>query len=120
MAWLRQLGSFAANILLAPPPNKVIEVATDCYSGRVIHCRDDSLLLYRPSPTVQGSCYEIVLQRPCNETITKAYSLCRCDTAESAELWFNRIADKVPILFAASKDVSPWPFTNCTMVLSVF
>lgn len=102
MAWLRQL---AYNIFPAQPANRVIEVSIDNYLSRATYKREECLILYAPA-TVDGN-YEIVLQRSYNETTTKACSLYRYQSRESAELGFIRFADKVPALVSIANDVSP-------------
>jgi calcium-independent phospholipase A2 len=78
MSWLDALGAATAtfrNILgEASNPNKVLDVKSEQYSNRHIHCREEALVLYG-SPN-QGK-YEIVLHRPCDETLHHAFRLVR-------------------------------------------
>lgn len=52
-------------------PNTVLEVKPEHYSDRVIHCREDAIVLYGPS--VKNDKYEIILNRPCSETLHQAF-----------------------------------------------
>jgi hypothetical protein len=58
-------------------PNKVLDVKPGQYSDRFIHCREEALVLYGPTkegkPTQEK--YEIVLHRPCSETLHQAFRL---------------------------------------------
>jgi hypothetical protein len=84
MSWLDALGmatGFALRNILgeAPNPNKVLDVKSGEYSNRFIHCREEALVLYGTTkegiPTQQK--YEIVLHRPCSETLHQAFRLAR-------------------------------------------
>lgn len=104
MTWL---GNIANNVLrtIIPyetPPNIVEEVKPELYSNRRIYCREDGIILYGPGEKNQ---YEVVLHRPCTETLHQAYSLCRCDTFDTAEHKFQIYKDKVPILVQISKEM---------------
>lgn len=74
MAWL---GTIANNVLRNivfsdTPPNVVQEVRPEQYSNRHIHSREDGIVLYGPGGKNQDK-YEIVLHRPCTETLHQAY-----------------------------------------------
>lgn len=105
MSWLNSLTSNVIKSFLSTEnPDKVLDVKAERYSSQVIHCREDSLVLYKPGKN--NDKYELVLHRPCNETLYEAYSLCRCPTIESAELKFLNYKDKVPPFVSICKDVS--------------
>lgn len=75
MAWL---GAIASGLVLRnilgtdTPPNKVLEVKPEQYGNRTIYCREDGIVLYG-SDDKQKEKYEIVLHRPCTETLHQAY-----------------------------------------------
>ncbi|KYM92145.1 85 kDa calcium-independent phospholipase A2, partial [Atta colombica] len=99
MAWL---GTIANNVLRNivfsdTPPNVIQEVRPDQYSNRHIHSREDGIVLYGPGGKNQDK-YEIVLHRPCTETLHQAYSLFRSETLDGAETRFLIYKDKVPVL----------------------
>jgi len=62
-SWFNQIRSF-----LKPEsnPTKVIDVKQEKYSDRVVHCREDGIVLYAPGAKDQEY-YEILLLRPSNE-----------------------------------------------------
>lgn len=73
MTWL---GTIASNVLRNIvfqdiPPNIVQEVKPENYSNRHIECREDGIVLYGPGENERK--YEIVLHRPCTETLHQAY-----------------------------------------------
>jgi len=83
MSWLDALGvagSALRNMLgEASNPNKVLDVKSGQYSNRFIHCREEALVLYGPSKEglrMQDK-YEIVLHRPCSESLHQAFRLVR-------------------------------------------
>lgn len=73
MAWL---GTIANNVLRKfadVPPNVVQEVRPEQYTNRRIHSREDGIVLYGPGESKNQDKYEIVLHRPCTETLHQAY-----------------------------------------------
>ncbi|XP_046827551.1 85/88 kDa calcium-independent phospholipase A2 [Vespa crabro] len=108
MTWL---GTIANNVLrnivfTAPPPNMVLTVKTDQYSNRLILCREDGIVLYRPGNKGIENKYEIILHRPCTETLDQAYSLYRTDDITEGETRFLIYKDKVPVLVQISREMS--------------
>jgi calcium-independent phospholipase A2 len=84
MSWLDALGAAAGNAIRtilseASSPNKVLDVKSGQYSNRFIHCREEALVLYGPSQAGSRAQekYEIVLHRPCSETLHQAFRLVR-------------------------------------------
>jgi calcium-independent phospholipase A2 len=81
-SWLGSLGlasGFVLRNLLTQQsnPNKVLDAKSDQYSDRFVQCREDALVLYGPGKeqkSTKGK-YEIVLQRPCTETLHQAFRL---------------------------------------------
>lgn len=73
MTWL---GTIASNVLRMVytdvPPSIVQEVKPENYSNRHIECREDGIVLYGPGEKNEKK-YEIVLHRPCTETLHQAY-----------------------------------------------
>lgn len=64
------------NILsVEPPPTKVIEVTPDQYTSRTTYLRGDGIILYQPANDgkKQKGKYEIVLHRPCTESLHQAF-----------------------------------------------
>lgn len=107
MTWL---GTIANNVLrnivfTAPPPNIVLTVKPDQYSNRLILCREDGIVLYGPGEKDTIPKYEIILHRPCTETLDQAYSLYRSDEVEDSEMRFLIFKDKVPVLVQISREV---------------
>jgi calcium-independent phospholipase A2 len=81
-SWLGALGltsGFVLRNLLSQQsnPNKVLDVKSDQYSERCVQCREDALVLYGPSREHKSTKekYEIVLHRPCTETLHQAFRL---------------------------------------------
>lgn len=81
-SWLGALGltsGFVLRNLLSQQsnPNKVLDVKSDQYSDRFVQCREDALVLYGPGKEQKSAKekYEIVLQRPCTETLHQAFRL---------------------------------------------
>ncbi|XP_069701156.1 85/88 kDa calcium-independent phospholipase A2 isoform X2 [Periplaneta americana] len=111
MSWLGALGltsGFVLRNLLSQEsnPNKVLEVKSEQYSDRFIHCREDALVLYGPRKEKSSKeKYEIVLQRPCTETLYQAFSLFRSNELQDAEVRFLQLKDKVPLLVGISREV---------------
>ncbi|XP_076648971.1 calcium-independent phospholipase A2 VIA [Halictus rubicundus] len=98
MAWL---GTIASNVFWNimnqdVQPNLVQEVKSEQYSNRHILCREDAIMLY--SAEGKNEKYDIVLHRPCTETLHQAYSLYRSENREEAEQHFIIYKDKVPVL----------------------
>jgi calcium-independent phospholipase A2 len=83
MSWFDALGA-ASNAIKTiwgevSNPNKVLDVKSGQYSHRLIHCREEALVLYAPSQAGSRAQekYESVLHRPCNETLHQAFRLVR-------------------------------------------
>jgi calcium-independent phospholipase A2 len=77
MSWLGSLafssGSVLRNILgQVSNPNKVLDVKSGQYSDRLIYRREEALVLYGAGK--EGK-YEIVLHRPCSESLHQAFRL---------------------------------------------
>ncbi|PSN56989.1 hypothetical protein C0J52_04241 [Blattella germanica] len=110
MSWLGSLASgFVLRNLLSQEsnPNKVLDVKPDQYSDRFVHCREDALVLYGPKREKSSKeKYEIILQRPCTETLHQAFSLYRSNELHEAEIKFLQVKDKVPLLVGISREVS--------------
>ncbi|KAL0102550.1 hypothetical protein PUN28_018087 [Cardiocondyla obscurior] len=106
MAWL---GTIANNVLRSyvfsdTLPNVVQEVRPEQYSNRHIHAREDAIVLYGPGGKNQEK-YEIVLHRPCTETLHQAFSLYRSENIEDAETRFVIYKDKVSILVQIAREM---------------
>ncbi|XP_050434719.1 85/88 kDa calcium-independent phospholipase A2 [Adelges cooleyi] len=95
MSWLNTLKDF-----FTPEnnPNKVVEVKSDKYSSRNIHCRHHGMILYALD---SNNVTEIVLHL---ESLTTSFSLYRGRTIEDAEVRFCIFKDKLPDLLNISKD----------------
>ncbi|PNF40047.1 85/88 kDa calcium-independent phospholipase A2 [Cryptotermes secundus] len=111
-SWLGALGltsGFVLRNLLSQQsnPNKVLDVKSDQYSDRFVQCREDALVLYGPGKEQKSTKekYEIVLQRPCTETLHQAFSLYRSNELHEAEVRFLQLKDKVPLLVGISREV---------------
>jgi calcium-independent phospholipase A2 len=81
-SWLGALGltsGFVFRNLLTQQanPNKVLDAKSDQYSDRFVQCREDALVVYGPGKEQKSTKekYEIVLQRPCSETLHQAFRL---------------------------------------------
>ncbi|XP_017884788.1 85/88 kDa calcium-independent phospholipase A2 [Ceratina calcarata] len=106
MAWL---GTIASNVLRNIvcsdlPTNVVQEVKPENYSNRHIECREDGIVLYGPGEKTQEK-YEIVLHRPCTETLHQAYSLYRSEDKSQAETHFIIFKDKIPIIVQICREM---------------
>ncbi|KAL1128876.1 hypothetical protein AAG570_013410 [Ranatra chinensis] len=77
-----------------PNPDKVVEVRAEKFSDWNILSREDSIVLYR-GPQDK---YEILMHRPCTESLSLAYSLFRSEDASEAKERFLILKDKVPFL----------------------
>ena len=75
MAWLGNLASSVFRNLMADiPAGQVVEVkSTSEFHKRHIYCREDSLVLYKPGNTEREKKYEIILHRPCTETLHQGF-----------------------------------------------
>ncbi|KAJ8679243.1 hypothetical protein QAD02_015030 [Eretmocerus hayati] len=106
MAWL---GSIANTVLrnMFPdiPDNQVQEVKTSEYHKRHIHCREEGIVLYTPK-NVDKEKFEIVLHKPCTESLHSGYSLYRSDNLDEVETKFLVFKDKVPILIEKCRELS--------------
>lgn len=120
-----------------PAPNKVLEIKADNYSERHIYCREEGLVLYAPQNNTNNKKeklkYEIVLHKPCTESLHYAYrfdhiffckfalfklivfcSLFRTESQEEAEEKFINLKDKLPVFIEIAKEVSKgWPYFFC-------
>lgn len=109
MSWFNTFTSNVKNFLNIENPNKVLDVEAQAYIHVNIHSREDSLVLYGPfggqSSDKSGN-YELVLHRPFNESLTEAYSICRCSEFEIAQKKFLLFKDKLPAIVSACKEVS--------------
>ncbi|XP_071870530.1 calcium-independent phospholipase A2 VIA [Bombus fervidus] len=105
MTWL---GTIASNVLRNIvfqdiPPNIVQEVKPENYSNRHIECREDGIVLYGPGENERK--YEIVLHRPCTETLHQAYSLYRSEDNADIATHFIVYKDKVPVLVQICREM---------------
>lgn len=105
MTWL---GTIASNVLRMVytdvPPSIVQEVKPENYSNRHIECREDGIVLYGPGEKNEKK-YEIVLHRPCTETLHQAYSLYRSEEKKETEIHFLVYKDKVPVLVQICREM---------------
>lgn len=106
MAWLGDIANNVfRNIVFGDTlPNIVLEVRQDKYSNRHIHAREEGIMLYGPGDRNNDK-YEIVLHRPCQETLHQAFSLFRADNLEVAEIRFTVYKDKIPILVQSCREL---------------
>ncbi|KAH0546083.1 85/88 kDa calcium-independent phospholipase A2 [Cotesia glomerata] len=106
MTWLGDIANnvFRNIVFGDTAPNIVLEVRSDKYSNRHIHCREEGIMLYGPGD--KNDKYEIVLHRPCQETLIHSFSLFRSESLEVAEVRFTVYKDKVPILVQICKDLN--------------
>lgn len=73
MAWLGNIASnMLRNVFVETAEDVVLEVRSDQYGSRHVHCREDGVVLYDPGEKYKDK-YEIVLHRPCTETLHQAY-----------------------------------------------
>ncbi|KAL7300685.1 hypothetical protein TKK_0006666 [Trichogramma kaykai] len=109
MAWLGNIAhSVLRNISLFPeiPANQVQEVKISEYHKRHIHCREDGIVLYKPGGSDKDKKYEIVLHRPCSESLHQGYSLYRSENLEEVETKFIIYKDKVPVLIDICREMA--------------
>ncbi|XP_033211846.1 85/88 kDa calcium-independent phospholipase A2 isoform X2 [Belonocnema kinseyi] len=105
MAWLGNIAnSVLRNVFVEAPADVVLEVRSDQYGNRHIHCREDGVVLYNPGDKYKDK-YEIVLHRPCTETLHQAYSLFRSENLEITEERFIIFKDKVPVLVQLCREM---------------
>ncbi|KAK0161672.1 hypothetical protein PV327_008091 [Microctonus hyperodae] len=106
MTWLGDIANnvFRNIVFGDTPPHIVLEVRQDKYSNRHIHCREEGIMLYGPGDRNNDK-YEIVLHRPCQETMHQAFSLFRADNLEVAEMRFTVYKDKIPILIQICREL---------------
>ncbi|XP_033335941.2 calcium-independent phospholipase A2 VIA [Megalopta genalis] len=105
MAWL---GTIASNVFRnianqVIPSNLVQEVNSERYSNRQILCREDAIVLY--GVETENEKYDIVLHKPCTETLHQAYSLYRSKSREDAENHFIIYKDKITVLTQICKEM---------------
>lgn len=107
MAWLGDIANnvFRNMMFGDTPPSVVIEVRTDKYGSRHIDCREDGIVLYGPGGDKNNDKYEIILHRPCDETLHQAYSLFRADNLDVARMRFTVYKDKIPPLVQICKEL---------------
>ena len=106
MAWLGTIASNVFRNIMSSDvsPNLVLEVKPENYSNRHILCREDGIVLYAPGERHLEK-YEIVLHRPCTETLHQAYSLFRSEDKSQAEGHFIIYKDKVPVLVQICREM---------------
>lgn len=105
MAWLSTIANnVLRNVFTTSSPTVVLAVRPDQYSNRHIHCREDGIVLYRAGNKREDK-YDIVLHRPCTETLNEAFSLFRSDSIEEAETRFLVYKDKVPLIVQISREM---------------
>ncbi|OAD60715.1 85 kDa calcium-independent phospholipase A2 [Eufriesea mexicana] len=106
MAWFGTITSSVLRSVLWQDvaPNTVQEVRPENYSNRHIECREDGIVLYGPGGKSDEK-YEIVLHRPCTETLNQAYSLYRSENKKEAEAHFLVYKDKIPILVQICREM---------------
>lgn len=106
MTWLGTIANNVFRNIISSeiPPETVKEVTPEQYSSRHIHCREDGIVLYGPGLKNHEK-FEIVLHRPCTETLHQAYSLFRSPNNEQAETRFLIYKDKVPLLVQISREM---------------
>ncbi|XP_051170962.1 85/88 kDa calcium-independent phospholipase A2 [Leptopilina boulardi] len=106
MAWLGNIASnMLRNVFVETAEDVVLEVRSDQYGSRHVHCREDGVVLYDPGEKYKDK-YEIVLHRPCTETLHQAYSLFRSQNLKMTETRFLIFKDKVPILVQLCRELS--------------
>ncbi|CAH1738202.1 unnamed protein product [Aphis gossypii] len=98
MSWLNSL-----KVFFTPDknPNKVIEVKSEKYSNRNVHCRHDPIILYAVD---NNNVSEIVLHLSRAESLTTSYSLYRGSSIEDSEVRFCILKDQLPKILSISKD----------------
>uniref|UniRef100_A0A0C9QTL1 phospholipase A2 n=1 Tax=Fopius arisanus TaxID=64838 RepID=A0A0C9QTL1_9HYME len=111
MTWLGDIANnvFGKMMFGDTPPNVVLEVRTDKYGNRPIDCREDGIVLYGPGGDKCTDKYEIILHRPCDETLHQAYSLFRADNFEVAQMRFIVYKDHIPPLVHICKELCTVP-----------
>lgn len=70
-SWFSQIRNL---LKIESNPSKVIEVKQEKYSDRIIRSREDGIVLYGPGGK-DHEFNEILLLRPCSETMSSAYRL---------------------------------------------
>lgn len=104
MTWLGTIANNVfRNVFSDTVPDVVLGVKPENYSNRHILCREDGIVLYGPSDKSQK--YEIVLHRPCTETLHEAYSLYRSEDSEETHRRFIIYKDKIPLLIQICRDM---------------
>ncbi|XP_076038338.1 calcium-independent phospholipase A2 VIA [Oratosquilla oratoria] len=73
----------------------VIEVSTNEYTRMQVQAREDSLVLYGPN---SANKFDLVLNKPVENSLTRAFSLCRISSFEDAQSRFLALKDVIPIL----------------------
>ncbi|XP_014284806.1 85/88 kDa calcium-independent phospholipase A2 [Halyomorpha halys] len=95
MAWIGNLIRRGLQIGDANP-TRVVEVKSEKYSDRSIISREDSIVLYNCSDNEPR--FEIIMHRPCSESLSQAFSLFRSEVRTEAEDRFIILKDKLPFL----------------------
>lgn len=116
MAWLGAIASdFVRRGILGSeiPPNRVLDVKPEQYSNRTIVCREDGIVLYGPDHR-QREKFEIVLHRPCTETLHQAYRFVYSSKIVSDELKIprKRIILLISMIFPVFLDRILWSRPN--------
>ncbi|KAF6214614.1 hypothetical protein GE061_009357 [Apolygus lucorum] len=93
MAWLSNILKRTFNVEALP--NQVVEVKTDKYDDRTIIHREEGIFLYAGSGDLK---YEIVMHKPCSQSLSDGYSLFRSEERHLAEERFLILKDKLPVL----------------------
>ncbi|CAL4128824.1 unnamed protein product, partial [Meganyctiphanes norvegica] len=78
-----------------PSPDAVIEVNISNYVRIPICCREDCLVLYGPNSKQQ---YELLLQKPIGDSLSKAFCLFRVIEWTDAQMRFLALKDTIPPL----------------------
>ncbi|XP_078034876.1 calcium-independent phospholipase A2 VIA [Augochlora pura] len=109
MAWLGSIASNMFRSIAKPhvPSNLVQEVNSEQYSNRSILAREDAMVLYGADE--ENRKYDIVLHKPCTETLHQAYSLYRSINREETENHFLIYKDKITVLTQICREVCNVP-----------
>ncbi|XP_026463119.1 85/88 kDa calcium-independent phospholipase A2-like isoform X1 [Ctenocephalides felis] len=89
-------------------PTKILAVSPEQYTSRNVLTREDAIVLYGPPASDRNKnqkSYEIVLHRPCTETLHQSYSVFRSDKRDEADQQFLCYKDKLPIFIDIAKSM---------------
>ncbi|XP_037905718.1 85/88 kDa calcium-independent phospholipase A2 isoform X2 [Hermetia illucens] len=88
------------------PPNKVQEIKSENLGMCQAILRDEAMVLYAPphNQTEKKLPYNIILQRPLNESTTTSFSLFRASTQAEAEDRFNAFIHRLPVFVTVVKE----------------